>query len=96
MGEVKPDAIPIDQCLSIEKEIEKILSSHIVHRFYLWYILHKLSAKWGNLDDKSEKNIFLRMLYMDLIPSLILKLDGISSFQNLVTKIMFNLSLFFI
>jgi MULE transposase domain len=34
MGGVKPTAILIDQCSSIEKGIEKVLSPHTVHRFY--------------------------------------------------------------
>jgi hypothetical protein len=55
MSGVKPDVILTNQCLSIEKGIEKILSPHTIHRFCSWHILHKLSAKWGNVDDKSEK-----------------------------------------
>jgi MULE transposase domain len=56
MGGVKPAAILTDQCSSIEKVIENVLSPHTVHRFCSWHILHKLSAKWDNVDDKSEKN----------------------------------------
>jgi hypothetical protein len=53
-----------DQCPSIEVGIRNVIEPETVHRFCSWHILHKLSTKWGFVENKG--------VFTDLVKDVVL------------------------